>query len=367
MERANDANEADRLRKAEASSALARFVIVGNERSASSQKEKTTLAHDERDAAFSLPESALERHSAMFWRSFTLLDEPWVQRLQRLNDTVRWQDERSKRLSLLELALQTPRFWANEESRPFALVRFRSAASCAMFFVGPECYRPASSNEYGYAPDTAFEVAAKLLYGDKKPLSTRDPSVTERESTAIGDLTFLWTLQAAEGNLSPVVAAAFEKTTTRVLPDDRLVWELWSPGLHPAIERGLQHLHFLVACAASDYRACLETLATCGIRCETDAQDALVRRCRGCIKESLVAEAFAERDVSIVLQTEKWQFRCRNVSLTFSDGRTWHETTFHRVRWLAAWAACIATFGIEPILARTPDCMVMAFARRELR
>ena len=333
--------------------------------------EKTTLAHDERDAPFALPESALERDSAKFWSSFALIEKTWVLRLRRLNDTVRWQDERSKRLSLLELALQTPRFSMDDDGRPFALVRFRSATSSAMFFLERECYRRALTHEYGYAPDSAFEAAAQLLYGDDAsvPSCSASPFAGRRgcDSTRIDDLTFLWTLQAAEGNLSPVVAAAFEETTTGVLPDDRLVWELWSPGLHPAVERGLQHLHFLVACAASDYRACLETLATCGIRCETDAQDALVRRCRSCIKERLVAEAFADREVSIVLQTSSWKFRCQNVPLTFSDGRTWHETTFHRVRWLAAWAACIAVFGIEPILSRTPDCMVIAFARRDCR
>lgn len=314
-------------------------------------------AYDEHDALHHLAIDQLERDSARFWRRYAIVDEHWLRRLQRLNDTVGWRDPMDARLSLLELALQTPRFAFDGHGQAYALVRFRNAPFFALFHANPQCYRQVRADEYGYPADALFRKAVRFLYGDHGSTT----------SLQMRELTRLWTLQAAERNLSPALAAEFHRTAVDALPDDRLVWELWSPGLHPAVERGLQHLHLLAKSAASDYGACLDALTRRGIRCETEEQDDLVRRCRGCIKERLVVDPFDDTGVTIERQSTQWKVRCESVSLTFSDGQPRYEATFHRIRWLAVWAACVAVFGADRVLPRTPTCMIVAFARRDVR
>lgn len=340
-------------------------------------------AHDRQNALFEFSTTQLRKQSAVFWDKWVLVEEHWLRCVQGLNDTVEWREERSRRLSLVELVVQTPQLvFVDQQSRCrggvgveggqgrlenygegegyrgrdindrrwFALLQFRDASSSALFFVPPECYRKGQPTEYGYAPSSVLEKAIGLLYR------------SQGEELLHRDLTFLWTLQASEGNLSPAVAARFERMTTAVLPDDRLIWELWSPGIHPTVKRGLQVLHFAVASIASDSSACVRALATCHVRCKTATQDAFVKQCRGCIKEEPASTPFAETAVEIACATRKWHCKWRQrVPLTFTDGKTSYEAEHHRIRWLAVWGACLNTFGFQQVLSRTPDSIIKAF------
>ena len=299
----------------------------------------------------------MNAETRQFWNTKAMVEDHWLRCLHELNDTVQWQEERSRRLSFLELTLQTPFLTADRFGRWFALLSFRGATSKALFFVPPECYREAApEKEYGYAAESVFEKALEFVYDEEETTIAREK---------VEDLVYLWTLQAEEENLSPVLAAQFDRLTSGSLPDDRLILEWWSPGVHPAVARGLQNLHLLVKTLARDYQACIEALATFPVKCGNESQDALVMQCRCCIRETTTRRSFDRAAFRLVSRTFSWQFACKSVPLSFSDGNVRYETTYHRMRWLAVWAQSLVTFEARAVLLRTPDCMVTAFARRK--